>query len=123
MARAFENPFRLNLGCLVRVGAIIKNGRYRQNRQKSPNFELLTRLPQVEGHPFYFFFLNHPYKSFSKNILLQYNIAHFCTNIRPTNPSGHGYPTGPTCTKNYHFYFLLFSIKNYINCQNFIKKI
>ncbi len=48
--------FRINFGCLVRVGAPIKNSQNRQKRQKLPNFELLPRLPQAKGHPFYFYF-------------------------------------------------------------------
>jgi hypothetical protein len=53
--------FSLNLGCLIWVGAIVKNSQYRQNRQKSPNFDLLTRLPQAKRQPFYFL-LNQKYE-------------------------------------------------------------
>jgi hypothetical protein len=112
--------FSLNLGCLVWGGAIVKNSQYHQNRQKSTYFDLLTRLPQAKGHPFYFLFWNTHIKSFSKNTLLWYNITYFCTNIRPTAPRGHGCPTGPLASNFLNF--LLFSIKNYINCKNFIKK-
>jgi hypothetical protein len=101
---------------LDREGAFIKNIQYCKNRQKSPN---LTGLPQKKGHPF--FFLNNLYKSFSKIILLWYNIAHFCTNIRPTAPKDHGYPPGPPGTQNFFFNFLLFFTKNYINCENSTK--
>ena len=64
--------FIFNFGCLVRGGSLIKNSQYRQNHLTLSSYHGF----HIQKGTRSIFFLNHPHKSFSQNILLWYIILY-----------------------------------------------